>query len=215
MLCNPHNPTGRVFERSELEAIAEVAVTRQLIVVADEVHADLAYAGHEHVPFASLGPEVARRTITITSATKAYNIPGLRCGLMHFGSSELREKFRSRLPDRALGKVNRFGIEATVVAWRECAGWLESVMTTLRRNRELLAATLSRDLPSVRCYSPEAGYLAWLDCRALDLPGSPFESFLERARFGPSGVGHVRLNFATSESILTDVLARMARSLRM
>src|SRR5262249_31124438 len=94
LLCNPHNPTGRVLERSELEAIAEVAVDRQLTVVADEVHADLVYPGRQHVPFASLGPDVAAQTITLTSATKAYNIPGLRCGLMHFGSSALRERFR-------------------------------------------------------------------------------------------------------------------------
>src|SRR5205807_2632144 len=111
LLCNPHNPTGRVFERRELLAIAALAVERQLVVVADEVHADLVYPGNQHIPFASLGPDVAARTVTITSATKTYNIPGLRCGLMHFGSPQLRDHFRLSFPDRLLGRVNRVGIE--------------------------------------------------------------------------------------------------------
>ena len=113
-----------MLERDELEAIAAAALTHDAIVVADEVHADLTYPGYTHVPFASLGEEIAARTVTITSATKAYNIPGLRCGLMSFGSSALRERFRAAIPDRMLGIVNRFGMEATICAWRECGGWL-------------------------------------------------------------------------------------------
>jgi cystathionine beta-lyase len=222
LLCNPHNPTGRVLERRELEAIAEVAVERQLVVVADEVHADLVYPGGVHIPFASLSPEVARRTITITSATKAYNIPGLRCGLMHFGSSALREQFRSAFPDRMLGIVNRFGIEATLTAWSDCNGWLADVMRVLEANRSRLAAFLASDLPAVRCHIPEATYLAWLDCRALSLPLPPREFFFKRARvalndgaeFGPPGEGHVRLNFGTSPKILDDILMRIAASVR-
>jgi cystathionine beta-lyase len=223
MLCNPHNPTGRVFERHELEAIAGVAVERQLIILADEVHADLAYGGKEHIPFASLGPDVAERTITITSATKAYNIPGLRCGIMHFGSSALRERFRSRLPDRLLGKVNRFGIEATTAAWldRNCAPWFDRVMEDLQRNRERVARFLAAELPAVRHYSPDASYLAWLDCRGLALPVSPQQFFLEHARvaltdgteFGTPGRGHVRLNFGTSQRILDEILRRLADSI--
>jgi cystathionine beta-lyase len=222
MLCNPHNPSGRVFERRELEALAALAVERQLIVVADEVHADLAYSGKEHVPLASLGSEIAERTITITSATKAYNIPGLRCGIMHFGSSALRERFRSRLPDRLVGKVNRFGIEATIAAWRahDCAPWLERVMQHLQHNRKRVAEFMASALPAVRHYPPEASYLAWLDCRQLELPMSPQQFFLARARvaltdgaeFGTPGAGHVRLNFGTSQLILDELLDRLAES---
>src|SRR5579859_570956 len=135
LLCNPHNPTGRAFSRTELEAVAELAVERKLVVVTDEVHADLTYRGTEFVPFASLGPEVAARTVTITSATKAYNIPGLRCGVMHFGSDELRERFRRVVPDRMLGVTNQFGVEATCVAWTQCDGWLAEVMAVLEANR--------------------------------------------------------------------------------
>jgi cystathionine beta-lyase len=224
LLCNPHNPTGRVFERRELEAIAELAVARQLIILADEVHADLAYTGNQHVPFASLGPEVAERTITITSATKAYNTPGLRCGIMHFGSSALHERFIARMPDRLLGRVSRFGIDATLAAWRarDCDPWLEQVMTDLQLNRERVARFIAAELPAIRHYSPDASYLAWLDCRELDLPISPQQFFLEQARvaltdgtdFGTPGRGHVRLNFGTSPEILDQLLGRLAESVR-
>jgi cystathionine beta-lyase len=222
LLCNPHNPTGRVFERHELEGIADIVVQRDLVVVADEVHAELAYPGHQHLPFASLGPEVAERTITITSATKAYNIPGLRCGLMHFGSARLRERFRSVIPDRMLGMVTPFGIEATIAAWREGAAWLECVMEVLRANRDRVARFVAAELPGMRHYAPEATFLAWFDCSQLALPMPPQQFFLERARvglndgaeFGPPGRGHVRLNFATSAAILDQLLERMATAVR-
>jgi cystathionine beta-lyase len=222
LLCNPHNPTGRTFERHELEAVAALAVDRQLTVVADEVHADLVYPGGRHIPFATLGPEVARRTVTVTSATKAYNIPGLRCGLMHFGSEELRERFRAAFPDRLLGKVNRFGTETTVAAWREGLPWLRQALAVLGANRDRLTARLAAELPRVGYHPPEATYLAWLDCSALRLPVPPQHFLLERARlglsdgveFGPPGAGCVRLNFATTPAILEEILNRLVTGLR-
>jgi cysteine-S-conjugate beta-lyase len=222
LLCNPHNPTGRVFSRAELEAVAALAVERNLVVVADEVHADLTYAGTTFTPFASLGPEVAARTVTITSATKAYNIPGLRCGVMHFGSAELRERFRAVAPDRLLGMVNQFGVEATIVAWRNCATWLDELVALLEGNRARITQFLTAELPKVRWYPPEATYLAWLDCRSTGIPDdSPHEYLLQRARvatssgrdFGPGGEGRVRLNFGTSPQILDAILARLATAL--
>jgi len=225
LLCNPHNPTGRAFSRSELEALAAVVVERNLVVVADEVHADLTYTGAVHVPFASLSPEVEARTVTITSATKAFNIPGLRCGVMHFGSPELRDRFRKVFPDRMLGIVNRFGIQATIVAWRECADWLPSVVGVLESNRAQMTGFLSSELPEVRFYPPQATYLAWLDCRSLLPPGVNAQHYLlERAKvalsdgaeFSPAGggEGRVRLNFGTSPQILEEILTRLATALR-
>ncbi|MBV9358024.1 MAG: PatB family C-S lyase [Chloroflexi bacterium] len=221
LLCNPHNPTGRMFSRRELEAVAEAVIQRNAIVVSDEVHAELAYDGKAHIPLATLGADIAPRTITITSATKAYNIPGLRCGLMYFGSRELRERFRASIPDRMLGIVNRFGIEATVAAWRDGGHWLAEVMQVLHSNRARLGDFLATKLPEIGYSPPDGTYLAWLDCRGLGLPRSPFEFFLEKARvalsdgaeFGPQGQGHVRLNFATSPAILDGILARMANAL--
>jgi cystathionine beta-lyase len=218
MVCNPHNPTGRVFEREELLAVGRVAVERDLLIVADEIHADLVYPPRQHVPMAMLGPEIAARTITLTSATKSFNIPGLRCALMYFGSMDLRERFRARFPDRSMGQVGVVGVDATVAAWRHGGEWLEGVLGRLGANRERLTAFLASELPEVGYRKPEGTYLAWLDCNALGLPEPPFQFFLERARvglsdgaeFGTAGRGCVRLNFATAPEILDQVLERMA-----
>ena len=223
LVVNPHNPTGRVFERAELLALGNLAVERDLVIVSDEIHADLMFDGRTHIPMGSLSPEIAARTITITSATKSFNIPGLRCSVMHFGSAELRERFHKRIPPRMLGQVNVVGIDATVAAWRHAQPWLDKVIVRLAANRERVARFAASEIPGVRHYSPEGTYLAWLDCRGLDLPTSPFQFFLEEARvglnegadFGIHGIGHVRLNFATSEGILDEVLNRMANAVEM
>jgi cystathionine beta-lyase len=222
LLCNPHNPSGRVLGREELEAIARVAVERDLVVVADEVHCDLVYAGARHMPLATLGEEVAARTVTINSATKSFNIAGLRCGVMHFGSERLLRRFRQAFPDRLLGQVSVTGVDATIAAWREGQPWLDAVLELLAANRERLAAWVAETVPAIHHHRPEATYLAWLDCGALALPAaSARDFFLEEARvalsggpdFGPGAERCVRLNFATSPAILEELLARMAAAL--
>jgi cystathionine beta-lyase len=222
LLCNPHNPTGRAFERAELEALAELAVERDLVIVADEVHCDLVYPGAQHVPLATLGEDVAARTVTINSASKSFNIPGLRCGVMHFGSEALLERFRQAFPDRLLGRVGVTGVDATVAAWREAQPWLDAVMEVLLANRDRVAAWAAAQAPAIGHHPPEATYLAWLDCRDLPEDGmAPQEFFLERARvalhpgadFGPGGETCVRLNFATSPAILEEVLGRMGEAI--
>ncbi len=221
LLCNPHNPTGRVLARPELEAIAQVALEHDLVVVSDEIHADLVHAGSSaHIPIAKLGPEVAERTITLTSATKAFNIAGLRCAVAAFGSARLLERFRAAIPDQLLSSPNRFGVEATVAAWSHGDEWLARVTGLLLRNRDRVAETVA-EVRGITHHPPEATYLAWLDCNPLRLPAaSPYEFFLECARvglvdgadFGEPGRGWVRLNFATSPEILDEVLDRMVRA---
>lgn len=221
MLCNPHNPSGRVLTRAELTAVARVAEEHDLIVVADEIHCDLIFEG-SHIPFATLGNDVAARTVTITSATKAFNIPGLRTGLMHFGSAALLDRFRETIPDRLLGQPSTLGIEATVTAWREGQGWLDRVLPYLRANRDHVAARLQREMPEIGYRPPQGTYLAWLDCRKLGLKPSPFQFFLEKARvglnpgidFGAAYNGYVRLNLGTSAAILDQILDRMIGALR-
>jgi cystathionine beta-lyase len=221
LLCNPHNPSGRAFSRTELEAIAALAVAHDLVVVADEVHCDLVYPGARHLPLAALGSEIAARTVTINSATKSFNIPGLRCGVMHFGSGDLLDRFRRAHPGRLLGAVNIVGVDATVAAWRECQPWLDAVMEVLAGNREQVAAWAAGHAAAIAHHPPEATFLAWLDCRAMSIPSSPRDFFLERARvglhagedFGPGGEGCVRLNFATSPEILGELLERMGEAI--
>ena len=217
LLCNPHNPTGRVFERDELELLAAVAEDRDLTIVADEIHADLTFPTSRHIAMETIAP---KRTVTLTSATKSFNIPGTRTAVMHFGSAELKERFDTAIPDHLLGRPGRFGVDATIAAWTDSDEWLADVMRYLEANRDLVTRWAA-SRPGVGYRAPEGTYLAWLDCRELDLPGAPYDFFLESAKvalssgpdFGPPGEGHVRLNFATSTGILEQVLARMSHAL--
>lgn len=220
LLCNPHNPTGRVFSRAELEKLAEVALRRDLVILSDEIHADLVYPGQTHVPMATLSPEVAARTVTLYSASKAFNIAGLRCAVAIFGSASLHREF-SRYSRRLRGGFNAFGAEATRVAWEHCDGWLGDALDYLRGNRDWLTRTLRGRFPAIGCHAPEATYFAWLDCRGLGLSEEPYDFFLREARvalepganFGAEGRGHARLNFATSKSILSEIVDRMGSAL--
>ncbi len=161
VLVNPQNPTGRVFSRAELEAVAEVAVRHDLLVISDEIHAELAYEPHRHIPFATLGPEVAARTVTLTSASKAFNLAGLRCSVAHLGDSRVRAVLEAQ-PPLMFGEIGTPGVLATVAAWRDGDDWLAEVRRTLDRNRRLIGESL----PSgVGYHMPDSTYLAWLDCR--------------------------------------------------
>jgi cystathionine beta-lyase len=221
LLCNPHNPSGRVFRRQEIEGIAEVALSRDLVVVSDEIHADLVFPEARHIPFASLSPEIEAHTITLTSASKPFNIAGLRCAVAIFGSEELQKRFLG-FPRHLRGGLGGFGIAATEVAWRHCQPWLDEVLAYLQANRELVAEFTAAQLPGIGHFPPEATYLAWLDCREIGLEPSPYQFFLSRAKvalsdgaaFGGPGRGFVRLNFATSRRILSEALGRMAEALR-
>lgn len=219
LLCNPHNPTGRVLERGELEQVAALAVDHDLVVVSDEIHADLTWEGHTHIPFATLGPEVAERTITLYSATKAFNIAGLRCSVAHLGSQALLERFSS-VPHHMRGGVGSLALAATAAAWRDGEEWLEATRARLESNRRMLGELLAELLPAAGYIPPEATYLAWLDCRGLGLGDDPWRHFMEKAgvalsdgsAFGEPGRGHVRLNFATTPELLTQVVERLAAS---
>ena len=219
LFCNPHNPTGRVFTREELQAVGDLAVERDLIIVSDEVHADLIYSGHKHIPIATLSPEIAARTVTLTAASKGFNIAALRCSIVYFGSPELRARFNSVLPDYMVGSTSVVGIDATVAAWYHGQPWLDEVLKTLEGNRDFVAEFVKEQMPGVRHHASEGTYLAWLNCGGLGLRDqSPYEFFLDEAKvglnpggdFGTLGKDCVRLNFATSREVLDQVLGRMA-----
>jgi len=222
ILCNPQNPTGRVFSRDELLALGQFAIEHDLIVVSDEIHSDLVFPTHQHIPFASLGPDIAARTVTINSATKSFNIPGLRCAVMAFGSEDLRSRFHKRVPLRLTGQANIMGADATAAAWKDGQPWLDAVMEHLLKARNKIVDVLGAEAPGIRLHAPEATYLAWLDCRQLGLSGSAFQFFLDKARIGfsagetfdPDCAQYVRLNFATSMPILDKILDRMITAIR-
>src|SRR6202023_588911 len=182
ILCNPQNPTGRVFSRDEMLSLGHLVIGRALIVISDEIHSDLVFPGQQHIPFAPLGPEIAARTVTLNSATKSFNIPGLRCALIAFGSEELRGRFHKRIPLKLTGSANIVGVDATVAAWSECQPWLDAVMEHLLKARNRVKDVLAAEAPEIRFHAPEATYLAWLDCSKLGLSTSAFQFFLNNAR---------------------------------
>jgi cystathionine beta-lyase len=216
LVCNPHNPTGHVFTRAELERLATLAEEHDLVILSDEIHADLVYVPHEHVALASLDPATAARTVTLTSATKAFNIAGVRCAVAHVGSDALRDAWDAQ-PAHLFGVVSPLGVEATRAAWEDSDVWLDAVRVHLDRNRRLLGSLLAAQLPEVAYVPPEATYLAWLDARSLELAAPPHTVWREGGAvlfpgpdFGPEGEGFVRLNFATSAAVLEELVARMA-----
>lgn len=217
ILVNPHNPTGRVFTRAELTHVAEWAERHGLLVISDDLHADLTYAPHQHVPFASLDAALEARTVTMYGASKSFSLAGLRCAVAHIGSSTLRRA----LADGPLPpSINVLGMRATLAAWTEGSDWLRDVVGYLDGNRRLVATTLAERLPVVRHHVPEATYLSWLDCRALGVGADPAAHFRHRARielspghqYNPGGDGFVRLNFATPAPVLSDILDRLVAS---
>ena len=180
LLCNPHNPSGRVLSRDELEAIAAIAIEYDLTVVADEIWMDVVYPGHRHIPFATLGPDVADRTITLTSPTKSFNLGGMRCAVAIFGSPALRARFDT-LPARMRGAPSVLGIRASIAAWREGGAWFDAVMRQLDANRHAVGAFVRERVPAIRHRAPEGTYLAWLDFAALNLDRPAAVFLLERA----------------------------------
>ena len=221
LLCNPHNPSGHVASRAELERLAALAIANDLVVVTDEIHADLVFDADRHIPFASLSPEIARRTITLSSASKAFNIPGLRCAVAHFGSESLQQRFNTVVHKKFRGGLGLFGLAASVAAWRFGQPWLDEVVPYLQANRDFAERWLAERIPAIRFYRPRATYLAWLDCAELELATTPGAHFLQHGRvalsdgrqFGSGYESCARLNFATSRPILQEILERMASAL--
>jgi cysteine-S-conjugate beta-lyase len=221
LLCSPHNPVGRVWERPELECMAEICGRHGVAIVADEIHCEVALSGRQHVPIASLDTEVADRTITFMAPSKTFNLPGLKCSVAIIPNARLRERFTAARGD-FVQNVNVLGYAAAVAAYRDGQGWLDALLRYLEGNRDFLVAYVRAHLPGISLAPPEATYLAWLDCReAGPANGDPFTFFLERARvalsdgatFGRAGQGFARLNFACPRSGLTEALERMRAAL--
>ncbi|MBI4885283.1 MAG: aminotransferase class I/II-fold pyridoxal phosphate-dependent enzyme [Actinobacteria bacterium] len=213
LLCHPHNPTGHVFGDAELRRIAELAERHDLLIISDEIHADLTFPSLVHRPVALFAPD---RTVTIHAASKAFNLAGLRYAIAHFGSQGAK-KAVADLPAHMLGATNVMAAVAAEAAWRDGDEWLTAVVAHLDRQRTLLSSLLAQHLPDIVYTPPAATYLAWLDCRALLLGDDPSAHFLESGvrlsegpNFGSEGNGFARLNFATSSTILGEIVQRMA-----
>jgi cystathionine beta-lyase len=218
-LCNPQNPTGTVHTHEELSAIADLAKKYGVAVFSDEIHAPLTYAGNEFVPFLNVS-EVAREVgITITSASKAWNIAGLKCATIIVQHPRWLEIAKA-MPPAVHWRASLFGALAATRAY-ECGDWLDSCLLTLDQNRHLLDRLIKDYLPTVGYRIPDTSYVAWLDLGSLNLGENPAETLKERAKvacnpgitFSTTHAQFIRLNFATSESILVEAINRIADSL--
>ncbi len=218
LLCNPHNPLGRVFRRDELTHMAEICLDHDVVICADEIHCDLVFSGHEHVPMATLAPEVAARTITLMAPSKTYNVAGIHASVAIVEDEALRRRFEAAKAG-LVPRLDVMGYTAMLAAYRDGGPWLDEVLRYLEANRNFLADYVESSLPGVRMTPLEGTYLAWLDCRALT--DAPHKFFLEEAgvalndgaTFGPGGEGSVRLNFACPRATLVEALARMEHAL--
>ena len=219
LLCNPHNPVGRVFDRAELERMAQVCLRHGVPICSDEIHAELIYSGFQHTPIASLAPEIEQNSITLIAPSKTFNLPGLQCSVAIIPNADLRARYlaarRGLVP-----WVNVMGLIAAEAAYRAGDEWLAQLLVYLEANRDTLARYVAAEMPGVNMSTPEATYLAWLDCRATGL-SQPCQCFLDQARvacsdgaaFGPGGEGFVRLNFGCPRSMLLEALERMKGAL--
>jgi cystathionine beta-lyase len=228
LLANPHNPTGAVHTAEELESLAQLARRYGVRVVADEIHAPLVLAGHRFTPYLSVSG--AENAFSLLSASKAWNLPGLKAAVLVAGPEAAADL--ERLPEEVSHGPSHLGVISHTVALREAGPWLDQLLEALSENRSLLAALLTQYLPDVRWIAPEGTYLAWLDCARLgmapaagsvDASGDihamvgPAAAFLERGRvrlssgaaFGRGGEQFVRLNFATSPAVLNEAVKRM------
>lgn len=215
LLCNPHNPVGRVHTRQELAELVQLATRYQVPIISDEVHAPLVLPGAEFTPLLSL-PGAAEIGFSVQAASKAWNLAGLKAAAIIPGSRRMAELL-DELPDNRW-RVGHFGVLASIAAYTEEVGWLDRLLATLLDRRSLLATLLADRLPGVSWQPPEASYLAWLDCAGLALP-DPAEEFLREgvaveagSHFGEIGAGHARLNFGTSAEILEEAIDRMAKA---
>ncbi|SNS22016.1 cystathione beta-lyase [Geodermatophilus saharensis] len=214
VLCNPHNPIGRVLEPAEMLAVAEVVDRHGGRVFADEVHAPLVFPGHRHVPYASLGDVPAGHAITATSASKAWDLAGLKCAQLVL-SNDADARLWAQVGHPVEHGASTLGAVANAAAYRDGVAWLDETLAVLDRHRRLLADLVAASLPGVRYRPPEGTYLAWLEGFPLDGPG---DLLLERAgvavvdgaRCGAAGRGAVRMDLATPEPVLAAIVERMA-----
>ena len=220
VLCNPHNPVGRVHTAGELAALVRLARMYRVTIVSDEIHGPVVLPGATFTPLLTV-PGAAGIAVSVLSASKAWNLAGLKCAAVVSASPGMAAVV-DRFPADSRWRIGHFGVIASVAAFTAGEPWLDQVLATLGRRRTLLTTLLRERLPMLGWHPPEATFLAWLDCTALGPDDQPRDRFLDRGRvalepglrFGAIGSGHARLNFATSSDILDQATARMAQSVR-
>ncbi|NNE94577.1 MAG: aminotransferase class I/II-fold pyridoxal phosphate-dependent enzyme [Acidimicrobiales bacterium] len=215
LFCQPNNPTGRIFDDDELNAVAAVAERHDLIVISDEIWGDFVHEG-PHRPLALADERFAGRLVTMGSASKSFNLAGLHCAVAHIGDRRVEDKL-AQLPPRGLGMSTPLSFAAAITAWTRCGEWMKGIAEEVTARRDRVATRLAAEAPSVGFDAPEATYLAWLDFSRTPIADDPAGHLLERARlgidpgisFGTQSQSFGRLNFATTEQFVDDAIDRI------
>jgi cystathionine beta-lyase len=219
VLCNPHNPVGRVHTADELAALVRLARLYGVKIISDEIHAPLTLPGASYTPLLSV-PGAADVAVSVVSASKTFNLAGLKCAAVVTGSARMAGIVEEFPPD-SRWRTGHLGVIATVAAFRDGRSWLDQLLATLDARRTQLGELLRDRLPAISWHPPQATFLAWLDCSKIGADDEPRALFMDRARvaveagtqFGAAGAGFVRLNFGTGAEVLDEATARMARAL--
>ncbi len=220
IICHPHNPVGIIFSKEVLAKLADLAVTYQVKIISDEIHGPLTYEPKTFTPFLAVSDAAREVGITVTSASKGFNLAGLKCALIITSSQELKEKINS-MPISVAFRASLFGAVAATAAFRESLAWLDGVIAALDENRNLVRRLIDTQLPAIGYRIPDFGYLAWLDLSNLGLGEEPTKQILERGKlainggvmYGPKHTSFARLNFGTSPEIITEAFHRIQKSL--
>lgn len=222
LLCHPHNPVGMIYSRAELARMAELCIEQDVTIVSDEIHSELLLGGAKFTPMASLSPEIAQHTITMVSASKSFNVPGLTCAFAIIPNDELRTRF-TRIADGMNFELSTLGLTAARVAFSGKAdAWLRELRRYLTGNRDFIVDYVEKNLSGIRVTKPDATYLSWLDCSELRLKPAPYEFFLKEAKvafsngakFGEGNEQFVRLNFGTSRKFVEESLRRITKAIK-
>jgi Bifunctional PLP-dependent enzyme with beta-cystathionase and maltose regulon repressor activities len=221
ILCNPHNPVGRVWTKEELIRLGDICVKHGVYIVSDEIHADFVFEGHRHSVFASLKPEYLERTITCTAPSKSFNLAGLQVSNILIANGEIRKKFQLEINRSGYSQLNTMGLVACQAAYENGRPWLEELKQYLAENLAFIRSFLSEKLPQIEMIEPEGTYLVWLDFRTLGLDDRQLEDLIvNRAKlwldrgsiFGPEGKGFERVNIACPRATLERALLQLEQA---
>ena len=220
ILCHPHNPVGVIFSKDQLSDLADLAKKYQVVILSDEIHAPLTYDAKTFTPFLNVSQNAKEVGITITSASKSFNLAGLKCAVIITESTKLQERINV-MPPAVTWRASLFGAVASTAAYAESVDWLDGVLITLDQNRKLVEKLIATKAPAIKYRIPDFGYLAWLDLSALGLGEDPSAAILEKGKlavnggvlYGPKHKSFVRLNFGTSPEIITEAFDRLANCL--
>lgn len=223
ILCNPHNPVGRVWTREELIKIGDICLKHGVFVISDEIHADFTYEGHKHIVFCSLKEEYNKMCAVCTAPTKTFNLAGLQISHIYLPDSEVRKKFEEQLDVSGYWEPNAMGIAACAAAYTQGADWLDELKEYIAGNLNFAREYMAENLPEITLIEPEGTYLLWLDCRKLGLSDEKLQELVERKAglwlddgyiFGAGGSGFERINMACPRSVLKTALERLKNAIK-